>query len=351
VTRKDEDFYFPLDSAPELVRVDPEFTLLAKINFTPPNAMLETQLQQTDDVIGRLLAIEQLANKHDQDSINRLRDVLQNDSFYGVRLAASKALASRHTDESLQALLVSTGQTDARVRQQVLADLGGFYNAQACEAVLRAMEQEKNPAIVASCLRLAGYPGSHIAESLSQHLHAVSYRNEVASGAIAGMRLQDDPVFIAPLLTILSEHEGDFTSYGFAQGLRALAYLGRNEDHKDSVREFLLTKLNHKKRSVQLACISALGTLGDPKAIPALQPFADSDQHSPQREPAERAIAELRAGRKPVDDFKNLRQEVLDLEKSNRELRAQLDDLKKRVDATKLQAASGPKAKKGAVSK
>jgi hypothetical protein len=32
-------------------------------------------------------------------------------------------------------------------------------------------------------------------------------------------------------------------------------------------------------------------------------------------------VAVLRAGRKPVDDFKNLRHEVLGLQKANRDLR------------------------------
>ena len=46
---------------------------------------------------------------------------------------------------------------------------------------------------------------------------------------------------------------------------------------------------------------------------------------------------------KPVDDFKNLRQEVLDLQKANRDLRKELDDLKKKLEVkepTKVPAKS-----------
>jgi hypothetical protein len=53
-------------------------------------------------------------------------------------------------------------------------------------------------------------------------------------------------------------------------------------------------------------------------------------------------VATLRAARKPVDDFKNLRQEVLDLEKSDRELRQQVADLKKKLDT--VQTAPGAPA-------
>ena len=46
------------------------------------------------------------------------------------------------------------------------------------------------------------------------------------------------------------------------------------------------------------------------------------------------AIEKLRTGRKPVDDFKNLCQEVNELRKSNESLGKELDDLKKRLEAS-----------------
>ena len=52
-----------------------------------------------------------------------------------------------------------------------------------------------------------------------------------------------------------------------AQGLRALGYLGRNEEKKEAVRDFLLGYVNHKKRTLRLASIDALGSLGEPQAI------------------------------------------------------------------------------------
>src|SRR6185436_2027647 len=67
VKAKDEDFYFPLESAPEIVRIDPDYTLLAKVSFDLPNAMLDAQLADGTDVIGRLLAIEQLSNRKSKD--------------------------------------------------------------------------------------------------------------------------------------------------------------------------------------------------------------------------------------------------------------------------------------------
>jgi hypothetical protein len=164
-------------------------------------------------------------------------------------------------------------------------------------------------------------------------LASESFENELADAAIAAIRSQDDPSYIVPLQETLGQRKADFTSGGFAQGLRCVAYLGRNEQKKDDIREFLLRYVNDKKRTIQLASINSLGTLGDPQAIAVLQKFATAAKDTPERDAAERAITELRAARKPVDDFKNLRQEVLDLQKTNRDLKKELDDLKKRLDA------------------
>ena len=47
-----------------------------------------------------------------------------------------------------------------------------------------------------------------------------------------------------------------------------------------------------------------------------------------------------------MDDFKNLRQEVLDLQKANRDLRQELDALKKKVEAKGSAPTNAPPKKK-----
>jgi hypothetical protein len=87
---------------------------------------------------------------------------------------------------------------------------------------------------------------------LLKYLNSESYRNQLADAAIEAMRSQDDPAYIAPLLETLRKREADFRSQGFAGGLRTLAYLARNEEKKDAVRDFLLGYVNDKKRAFKL---------------------------------------------------------------------------------------------------
>ena len=341
VKQRDEDFSFTLTSAPELVRLDPDYTLLAKLNFNPPAPMLARQLTNSEDMIGRLLAVDQLSSRKDHDAVAKLKERLNQDAFYGIRLEASRGLRSIHTDEALEALLASTKQSDARVRNQVASDIGGFYRESAYEFARQTLQQEKNPDIVANAIRsLAGYAKPEVHDALLKYFKSQSYRNELADAAIGAAREQDDPAYIAPLIDTLTKREAEFTTHGFAQGLSALAYLARNEENKTQVREFLSRYVNSRKKTVQFASLNALGTLGDPKAIPVLEKFTTASKESRERTAAEKAVADLRAARKPVDDFKNLRQEVLDLQKGNRDLRKELDDLKKKVDSQEAKLAN-----------
>ena len=260
---------------------------------------------------------------------------------FGEEISQVQALRSLHTDEALDALLASTKQSDARVRREVADAIGGFYADKAFAAEREMLREEKNPDILAAVLRdFGGYAKPGAREELLKFLDSQSYRNELAGAAISGLRLQDDPSGIAPLLATLTRTETNFTSHGFAQGLTALAYLARNEEKKDKVRDFLVAHVNDKRRTVQLASLNALGTLGDPAALGVLERFATASKSSPEQAAAERAVASLRAARKPVDDFKNLRQEVLDLQKENRDLRKDVDDLTKKSEASRPAAAA-----------
>ncbi len=259
---------------------------------------------------------------------------MNEDGFYGVRLEATEALRGLQTPEALEALLGSTEQQDARVRREVASHIGSFYRESAFEYACKTLEREQNPVIIGEALRsMAGYAKPEVRAAILKELKSDSYRNQRADAAIAAARLQDDPDFIQALIDTLTRREREFTSGDFARGLSAIAYLARNETNKDTVREFLLGYVNSSKRAVQSAALNGLGVLGDPKALPVLEKFAAGPKSGRVRVAAETSVRLLRAGRKPVDDFKNLREEVLNLQKANRELRKDIDELKKKMEA------------------
>lgn len=348
VKEKTEDFYFALSQAPELVRIDPLFTLLAKIRFEVPTPMLHAQLADNTDVIGRFLAVAALATRKDHESVAKLKDVLNQDPFYGVRLEASSALGAIHTPEAFEALLASVSQSDARVRMKVREDQRRFYDPSLLTATLATLASEKNPDVLVQAIAALGlFPSADTRAALIGFLKSDSFHNSLADAAIDAMRAQEDPAFIAPMLETLRTRATAFTSGGFGNGLRAVARLARNEEKKDEVREFLIRQTGHLKESVKLAAINALGQLADQKAIPVLETFARAAKEDQGRGAAEQALTLVRANKKPADEWRDLRQEILDLQKENRELKKSFDDLKKRLDQV-ASPGSSEKAVRGA---
>ncbi|MBM3830534.1 MAG: hypothetical protein FJ406_08365 [Verrucomicrobia bacterium] len=340
VRDKEEDFYLPLKAAPDVVRVDPGLTLLARINFKPATPMLFAQLADKSDLIGQHHALDNLAGRSDGETIAKLKAALNSDSHYAIRSRAAELLKQARTDESLAALISSLAPTeretvrDARVRNAIVSALGGFYHEDAFAALKQSLATEKNPGIQATALRALGpYAKPEARDLLVKFLNTPSYRDRLAEAAIAGMKAQEDPAFVAPLLAALQAHEATLMSTVFSAGLDALATLARNEAKKDSLRDFLTARVNSSKERVRLAAITALGTLEDPRAIAALETFTGLAADRPEKTAADKALVLLRTARKPGEDLKGLRTEVLDLQKSNREMKKDLEMLKKKLEA------------------
>lgn len=334
VDEEEEDFYFPLAAQPAVVRFDPEFGVLAKVSFDKPEAMLRAQLEDTSDVIGRLRAIDEMKSKDDLDTIERLQAVLNGDPFHGVRSAASKALREIHTPDAFEALRDSLDQADARVRKQVVSDIGGFYRAGSKDVALRAMASEANPDIVASALRSLGkYGGDDVRALVMEHLASESYRNELAVAAVRTIRALDDPTYLGPLRETLETRADELTTRGLGTGLRALGYLARHEDDREGVRTFLAGYLGDARRGVRIAAIDALGELRDPRAVAAVQTFVGDRIDDGVRRAAEKAVKAMRDAKSVPVELSDVRAELSELKEQHEELAQELADLQERLDA------------------
>jgi aminopeptidase N len=326
VKERSEDFYFPLAEQPQVVRIDPNLSVLGRINFKPANAMLHAMLADKSDVVGRFVACEQLQEKKDREAVNKLKEALNNDPFWGVRVMASRGLRAINTDEAFDALAASMKQSDARVRKQVVSDVTSHFRPAAFDHALAVLKSEKNPDIVAVALRaLDSATNETVRALLIEQLNSDSFRQHLADTAISTIRARNDPAYIEPLRAAIAKRAMEFPSRTLSGALDTLAYLAR---------EFIQGFANHQRQSVKLAAINALGTLRDDRALPVLERYASALKNSPERSAAERAIESIRSARRSNVDLGDLRREVLELQKQNRELRKDLDALKKKADAT-----------------
>ncbi|HUS33998.1 MAG TPA: M1 family aminopeptidase [Verrucomicrobiae bacterium] len=335
VKEKAEDFSFKFEKAPSVVRLDPDTILLARTTFQPPRAMTLAQLQDKNDVIGRVLAIQTLRSDSSDENIKRLKEILNNDSFVGVRQEAVSALRGIHTSAALEALLASTKQSDARVRIRVMDAIGSFYDEKAFAAHQSALKSEKNPDILVESIQaLAASPNKEATELLLQYANTNSFHQLVASRAISALRNRRDPTVIPALIDIVKKRWDEFPTSVIVTSLNTLAELGADDEaQRPVVREFLVAHVNEPRERIQVAAIRGLGALRDEKAISVLEGFASSAKETPTRNPAEFAINAIRSGRRAGNEAQALRTEVMDLKKENRELRDELKSLSKKVDA------------------
>jgi aminopeptidase N len=335
VDSKQHDFYFPLPGEPNIVRFDPDYGLLANIDFEKPAAMLYEQLDNKDDVIGRLRAIDALKKKKDQKTVAKLKDILNDDPFYAVRRNASDALREIHTDEAFEALADSLDQADARVRLQVVRDVCQFYRPESMELIRKTLRNEKNPAILEIAIRNLGlYHDKDTRRLVLDYLESRSFRNELASAAVEAVHMLDESFFIGPLQQRLEQRREEFQSRAFARGLDTLAYIARNEDDKTQVRDFLAGYVHHPVDTIAAGAIRSLGTLGDPRAISIVETFSSDEPDDGVERAAAAALRELQQRKELVpDEIVQLRETVEKLRKQTEKLANDLDDVKKRLDA------------------
>ncbi len=332
VREREGDFYFQLPSAPELVRVDPNTALLAKLQFKPSKPMLTLQLADNEDNIGQLIALDHLSEKPDTDTIALIQKALGNAKHYAVRMKAADTLKKAGTPEAYAALKSALNETDARVRNSIVRAIGSFLESDTAQTLRTIAVSEPNPGIAATALRaLAPWNSPETRAVLSQALNRSTFRERIIEGALGSMKAQEDPVHVRPILALL-ETRKDLPSQTFAIALDTVASLQRHETDKTTVRDRLTRHLNDPRERVRLAAIHGLGQLDDPKAIALLEPLAERSPSHVETQPAIKALEKLRSGRKTVEELSTLRSEVSDLKAMSRELRKELDALKKKTD-------------------
>jgi len=333
VEKKEEDFYFPLKAAPEWVRVNPDLGVLAKINFKPGKPMLFLQLADHSDPVGQLVALEQLADKPDKEAVSKIKASLQEAKHYGVRVKAAEVLRQARSEEALEALSKSLSQTDARVRNAVVKALGGFYQKEALAALKNALAADKNPGIIATALRgLGPYQSADVQALLTSKLGEASYRERVSEAAIAAIKAQDDPRLAGVLGDFLKTRGNALPSPVLGAGLETLGSLNRNETNRGATRDFLESYLQAPKEQIRLAAITALGNLEDPRSIATLDTYAGASIYRPEKAVAEKALEKIRAAHKPSEELKALRTEVTNLQEAGREIKKEMETLRKKLE-------------------
>ena len=333
ITKEKQDIFVPLAKQPIVVRFDPEYTVLADVEFEKSEKLLRAQLAERDDVIGRVLAVHALADLETQDALAAVGKALRDDPFFGVRIEAAKALGDVNLKASLAELQTALDADDGRVRLAVVEAISKHYSSPAEELLLQVVAKARNPAIIAEATRgLGKYRSSRALSIVEQQLSSDSFRNEQAVAAMEAIGKQQHAGARDALVRTLANRGAEFNSVGIGTGLKELASISRELTDPESrglVEQFVRGYVEHPNRQVKIAAVEALGELGDARSQAVLEALTTDEPRDAVAKAAERALKRLQSDApKAPEELTELRDLVTELADETRKLRTEVDELK-----------------------
>jgi aminopeptidase N len=325
VSKDEETFYFPLAAAPDLVRLDPDLTILADWDFTPPGDMLKRQLEA--DFGSRLLAVDILGGRKDGATITQLSEVIAaKDQHHAIRTAAVSALGKIGNPAARTALLPILADADERVRQAAVRAVAALYHPESRDALVKLAATEKNPDILASLIRsLASWPD----QDVTPWLETPSWHQQIAAAAIDTLGRQNRTAAAPAVRDWLKAKGSTLTQKDLASALETLGELSRGTTDL-TVQPFLATYLADFRETVRTGAAKALGELRDVRSLPMLAGMAGRKSEPASAAAASAAMASINAARTSSDQSQEAWKKVEDLVRKTEEMEKKLEKLEKR---------------------
>jgi aminopeptidase N len=269
-----------IPSKPQMVLFDPDNNVLRQLTFPKSIDELAYQISHAWHVGDREWALEALGSLSASMGARRLaamraiRTASLFDPFYGLRADAVAVSASFDDGET-----VSRALHDPDKRVRIAAEGAAGHLVHPPEAVIRALEtmsDDPDPMVAAAALQSLGMlRAPHTYDRLVAALGRPSFGNALASGALRGLAAYGDR---RALPLVLAR-----TAYGTAEQERntaivALAQLAKHLHESSAVLPALLKIVEHDPLiGSRIAATTALGILGDPRALPVLASVEQND--------------------------------------------------------------------------
>ncbi len=324
----------PLAKEPEAVRIDPHGRTVMKLEFNPGDAMLARQLTEAPDVVGRILAGNELCKTGRRKNVDAVRSAYLAEPFWGVRVRFAEALAKAGTQAAVEALAALVRhEQDGMVLEPLLRQVAKLRAPELKEAVEErlddgiAMFRATQAAYEALGAQREDAPYERLAEAANVD-DRYGFEQSGAFRALAGTRREEA---LEPLLGHVAY--GRTSNRARPAALTALGTLGAGLERRprERVRDRLVDLLRDPVDRVSQAAAAGLRILGDPSAIPALEAYRRT--LSVQESVAvRRQIAGIRARAKPKEPAKD---------KQMDELREQLRKLEDRLGRLEAQDEAG----------
>ncbi|MCH9032418.1 MAG: HEAT repeat domain-containing protein, partial [candidate division Zixibacteria bacterium] len=332
INQAEQTFNFTLPSRPTRVEFDPNDWILKNLTFKKEKSELIDQLANGLTVASRIRAAQWIS-KHSSKSgvIEAIENALRNDPFWGVRAEAATTLGKIRGADARSALIKGLNDTESRVRRSALTALGKFRKDEvAAKALERSFTSDLSYYARAQAVTsLAEIRAKNAYKTCLLALKQDSYRNVIRNAALNGFATLKDTRGI--------DHAFSWARYGQPQNVRTtaisvLAKLAKHDDkRKDDIRDELIDYLDDKYFRARDAATMALSTLGDPKAIPALERYKESRIRFNPMKSARDAIKNIRKKTGEKATIAELKSDLSEMKEENKSLKSQVEKLEERM--------------------
>jgi aminopeptidase N len=285
----------PMPALPEQVRFDPRCEVLHKLDFNPGDDLLRRQLTAAPDILGRIHAAAELAKTGRYTNIEAIVAAYRTEPFWGVRCEMARLLGESNTESALVGIVdLLAFEQDPLVLPDLLGAAGLYRDQRIATAVRARLAQPLGyvageAGLVALGAQREGAP----LDLLLMAAETPTFNGIVQGGALRGLAASRRPEALGALLARVFDEATSI--YARPVAIAALAELGRSLERRERERvlDVLIDLLRDRHYRIAMAAVSGLGTLGDPRAIPALEAFART-RVTQEAAVAERVIESLR---------------------------------------------------------
>ncbi len=279
--KKEQTFSLPVDSKPLLVNFDYKGTLIKELVFEKTIDDLAYQAVQDDDVLGRIWAVGQLANRfslnttldRDKDRIaSELSAAVKRDKFWGTRVEAAAALADMKRPAARDALVAATRDADARVRARAVTSLARSQD-KSLASLYQSLLNDRSYAVIKAAALALGETREGVAYgALAGLLQSRSWRDNIRASALSGLKeLKDKRSLEAAFKYAEKGNAGQVR----AAALRLLGVIGAdNPKAFDFVAQIARRAFASGDNNLATAAGEALVGLGDSRGLAIFEQIA-----------------------------------------------------------------------------
>ncbi|MFZ0886122.1 MAG: M1 family aminopeptidase [Candidatus Acidiferrales bacterium] len=273
VSKEEETFSLPADSAPLMVIFDKGDNVLKSVEFKKRAAELIYQLKNAETVPDRADAAVALGELRDNpEAVAALGYAAVHDRYWGVRVESLKALGKIGGGSAEKQILAALSNEEPWVRKVAVQQLGNFTDDPSLAPKLTEIASKDTAyGVRAAALNAIGeIKAPNAYELLTAELKTDSPDDTIRNGALEGLgSLGDDRA--VPALLEWSAPGKSFESRGAA--IEALAGLDLKNK---AITRALISYLREPYTDVKFRALFALGHRGDTDAIAPLEELVKS---------------------------------------------------------------------------